>query len=109
MTISIEERSPEDKLQILALYANEKMLYTPYPHWKPSISNEVRLDVVEVKNLTQSGGTFPYVWQSHQIIVRASTLINERESVIKELSWEGPLQDWYQACATVVKQISEGK
>jgi len=85
-----------NNLNLLALYANEKYLYLNIDH-KLTTINDVQVNVIRYD---LSNKSHPHN-RDYEVIVRVSTITCKNRNVT-EIMWEGPLQDWYAACAKAV-------
>ena len=114
----------EEILKSLAYTYNEKVLYSPafYPsdksrgevnvqHIKTDRQSNLKLDENNMAIRGYSGKLKRLV--SYEYIVRVSCtqvdkFINGSGSGrIGEIKWEGPLQEWYRACADVISDASQ--
>jgi len=77
------------KLNLLALLYNEKYLYLDLNHKK---YNDVHINVIRYNY---------YLNRDYDVIVRVSSVENLHGN-IRELMWEGPLNEWYIACSKAV-------
>lgn len=110
------ERTSEEALRTLAYFYNEKIIYahnTLYPFSKgevevkhirsESVSSMLMEDGKPVRKIFSIG----YVYKTATTyIVRVSYSFVEC-GIFQEVKWEGPLQEWYQACAEIIKEKSQ--
>lgn len=92
----------DEVLRKLALYHTSHLLYVD------DDSQDKRKVSITVIGAV-SNNNHLYGIKKRDIIVRASTITHKSYNSgnsFKELKWEGKLQDWYQACADIVNEIS---
>jgi hypothetical protein len=107
------ERTPEEALRYLSLLYNEDFLYMYQEHRSAPV-RPVQVSVISVtRNEIPDRHSDNKYARLHDVRVRVSAVeeISGREypwREMNEIKWEGKLQDWYQACADMVTQITTG-
>jgi hypothetical protein len=107
------ERTPEEALRYLALLYNEDFLYL-YQESRCAPIRPVEVSIIAVtrNDRTDKHSDNKYA-KLHDVRVRVSA-IEETSGMpypwreMNEIKWEGKLQDWYQACADIVKDVTTG-